>query len=153
MYGRSVILRSGAWLALLAMVMVFIAPAISKSLMQTRACEHHTSMPAMDMSHEHHKMADMTDMPEPATCHDGIMMHSLLMPDTGQSPMEQIACGYCQLLVHLPVILFIFAVLLRLLALLARWIPFTDYRCPRIFRAWTPQRARAPPLSSFHFSL
>lgn len=128
------------------MIMVFIAPTISKSLMQPRACEHHQPMTMMDMPHSEHEMA------EPAACANGMMAHMLLMPDTGQSPMEQIACGYCQLLVHLPVILFVFAMLLRLLAHLTRWVAYPDYCHPTLFRPWSPQCARAPPVTRIHFS-
>ncbi len=46
-------------------------------------------------------------------------MNHMLMTGMGQSPMEDIACGYCQLLVHFPfLILFIAAVIRQLATLL-----------------------------------
>jgi len=84
-------------LALLAMLMLFIAPVISKSLEQQRAVqggEHKM------MSHTAGMMMDMGAMKMPASSH--------LMPGAGASLMDDIACGYCQLLLHIPLIVWLF---------------------------------------------
>lgn len=61
------------------------------------------------------------------------------------SLMEEIACGYCQLLIHLPFILFTLTFLLwLLLSIVVR--PFvTPLFFSTLFHPWEPQRARAPP--------
>ncbi|OAT21831.1 hypothetical protein M979_0249 [Buttiauxella noackiae ATCC 51607] len=100
-------------LALLAMAMLFIAPVISKSLEQRRAAtngEHHV------MSHSGGMMMEMGNMEMPTAFH--------LMP--GASLMDDIACGYCQLLLHIPLIVWLF-------------IPF-------IWLAWRISRAPPPPI-------
>ncbi|MCT4716250.1 DUF2946 domain-containing protein [Enterobacteriaceae bacterium H18W14] len=98
-------------IALLAMLMLFIAPVISKSLEHRRAAEinHHA---------EHHMMMDMGSMEMPVASH--------LMPGPGASLMDDIACGYCQLLLHVPLIVWLF-------------IPF-------IWLAWRITRAPPPPV-------
>ncbi|MEL4016593.1 DUF2946 domain-containing protein [Dryocola clanedunensis] len=84
-------------LALLAMLMLFIAPVISKSLEHQRAGTKHQGM-------EHHMMMEMPLMEMPATSH--------LLPGVGASLMDDIACGYCQLLLHVPLIVWLFIPLL-----------------------------------------
>ena len=87
--------RLAAWLGLLAILLLFIAPVISKSLAQA-----HGSSSMMMM---HHGMAmDMSEMPD--------MHHDMAATPTGgakqahhpMSMMDDSACGYCVLLVHLP---------------------------------------------------
>jgi len=86
-----------------------------------------------------------------ALCQMSHKMSSIFMqPDHAMSPMEEIACGYCQLLVHLPFIQFALIFLLWLLLLFAfRPRPLPLF-CITLFRPWKPQRARAPP-SEFQF--
>lgn len=77
--------RLAAWLGLLAILLLFVAPAISKSLVNSRSGDSMMMHHAMGM-----EMADMPamdpTMPDP---------HPLLM-------MDDSACGYCVLLAHLP---------------------------------------------------
>jgi len=61
------------------------------------------------------------------------------------SPMEEIACGYCQLLIHLPFILFTLTFLLWLLWHFVIRPFITPLFFSTLFRPWEPQRARAPP--------
>ncbi|MBA0159454.1 DUF2946 domain-containing protein [Pectobacterium atrosepticum] len=130
--------RVAAWLAIFSMMMLFIAPVISKSLVQLAACQvstHH--MPAAS---QHHHGAH-----EHEACHHGSTPHNLMMSSVGLSPMEDIACGYCQLLVHLPFILSVILPLLWLLLSAHRPTYSPDFVCPTLFRPYCPQRARAPP--------
>ncbi len=96
------------------MLMLFIAPVISKSLEHRRVAmgeaggEH-------QMMHSGGMMMEMGSMKMPGASH--------LMPDPGASLMDDIACGYCQLLLHVPLIVWLF-------------IPF-------IWLAW--RITRAPP--------
>lgn len=96
-------------------------------------------MMAMEMPGMHHH-------PTPAaSCETPPAAHHFLADGAGQSLMEDIACGYCQLLVHLPFVAFILAVLLCLWRVQVKALRFSALRCPVIFRPWHPQSARAPP--------
>ncbi|QQA77505.1 DUF2946 domain-containing protein [Pectobacterium parmentieri] len=129
--------RVAAWLAIFSMMMLFIAPLISKSLVQLSACQ--VSAHAMPMSQQHHGAH------EHDACHHGGTPHNLMMSSVGLAPMEDIACGYCQLLVHLPLILSVVLPLLWLLLSAHRPTHFPDFVCPTLFRPYCSQRARAPP--------
>ncbi|MEB6377634.1 DUF2946 domain-containing protein [Leclercia adecarboxylata] len=128
--------------------MLFVAPVISKSLVHQPACppsvttitmsDHH----GMAMSDMHHNMA----MAEP--CEQNFTLVHRLMAGSAMSPMEEIACGYCQLLIHLPFVPLVLTGLLWLVILCAR-IPLSlPAILSPVFRAWAPQRARAPPAAS-----
>lgn len=87
--------RFAAWLGLLAILLLFIAPVISKSLAQARGINsmmmmHHGM--AMDMSEMPDMHHDMAATPDAATKQEHHPM----------SMMDDSACGYCVLLVHLP---------------------------------------------------
>ena len=97
--------------------------------------EHH----GMAMSGMHHDMA----MPE--HCEQNLTMVHPMMAGHAMSPMEEIACGYCQLLIHLPFVQLLLTVMLWLMLLCVRLSLPLQAICSPIFRAWTPQRARAPP--------
>ncbi|EAO6748136.1 TPA: DUF2946 domain-containing protein [Salmonella enterica subsp. enterica serovar Saintpaul] len=132
-------------MALLSVAMLFVAPVISKSLAHHSDCVNPaimTAMPdhhGMTMSGMHHDMA----MPE--HCEQNLPVVHRMMPGHAMSPMEEIACGYCQLLIHLPFVQFVLTVMLWLILLCVRLpLPLPAILSP-IFRAWTPQRARAPP--------
>lgn len=78
--------RLAAWLGLLAILLLFVAPVISKSLANSRGGD------SMMMMHHAMEM-EMAEMP--------VMDHS--MPDHHPlSMMDDSACGYCVLLAHLP---------------------------------------------------
>ncbi len=110
--------------------------------MTTAMPDHH----GMTMSEMHHDMA----MPE--HCDQHLMMVHPMMSGQAMSPMEEIACGYCQLLIHLPFVPFVLMVMIWLMLLCVRQsLPLPVILSP-IFRAWTPQRARAPP-AVFHSAI
>ncbi|WP_437890407.1 DUF2946 domain-containing protein [Phytobacter sp. V91] len=139
MYGRNFFNTLSAWLALLAVAMLFVAPVVSKSLQHHTPCQPATAMMNMDMHGMHH--AETTA----AACDSPPAPHHFLSAGAGQSLMEDIACGYCQLLIHLPFVLFVLAVLLWLWRICVPSSAFPALRCPLIFRPWDPKSARAPP--------
>lgn len=140
--------RFAAWLGLLAILLLFIAPAISKSLAHWRGDSammmHHAmgmEMPGMD-----HAMSDgdhvMSDMQEPASSDKHHPM----------SMMDDNACGYCVLLAHLQ--LFVISQPALWSALQAAGVPdvplfqpITARFIPRFFHP------RAPPLSIARLSI
>lgn len=87
--------RLAAWLGLLAILLLFIAPVISKSLAQARGSDsmmmmhHGMAMDMSEMPDMHHDMATTTDNAARQAHHP-------------MSMMDDSACGYCVLLVHLP---------------------------------------------------
>jgi hypothetical protein len=112
-------------LALLAMLMLFIAPVISKSLEHQPAGTKHQGM-------EHHMMV-MPPVEMPAT--------PPLLPGVGASLMDDIACGYCQLLLHVPVIIWLFIPLLWQASRVTRAPP------PPVIAPLLPQHDDAEALS------
>lgn len=122
-------------LALLAMVMLFIAPVISKSLEHQRAA---TGDEPYMMSHSAGMMMEMGTMEKPLSSH--------LLPSTGASLMEEIACGYCQLLLHIPLIIWLFIPFIWLMGRLYHAPP------PPVIAPFLPQHVdaealpRAPPV-------
>ena len=75
-------IRLAAWLGLLAIALLFIAPAISKSLAQTHGGSGMMMHHQMDEGH-------------------GAMMSEAAAVHSPLSMMDDSACGYCVLLVHL----------------------------------------------------
>ncbi|MGO2303386.1 MAG: DUF2946 domain-containing protein [Providencia sp.] len=139
MHLRRYIRELATYLGLLAVAMLFIAPLISKSMAQMNSCtDSHSQMVGHSM-HQHQ------GLPSPENCESTGMMNHMLMTGMGQSPMEDIACGYCQLLVHFPFLILFIAIAIRQLATLTRFIPFE--RCIQlwVFRPWSLRLARAPP--------
>jgi len=83
-----------------------------------------------------------------AHCDNPPLTAHRMMPGQAMSPMEEIACGYCQLLIHLPFVQFMLTALLWLMLMSVRSTPPQRFTPSPVFRAWTPQRARAPPAVS-----
>ena len=127
-----------AWLALISIAMLFVAPVISKSISHQTFCEHH-NVTVMNMSDMHHRAI----MSEP--CQTMPDMGHRMMSEQAMSPMEVIACGYCDLLIHLPFVLVILTTLLCLLLPLVKWPPVPNAVFLPVLRTWPPQQARAPP--------
>jgi len=103
-------LRFPAWLGIAAILMLFIAPVVSKSLVGEGA--HHKMMPGMVMSDMDMPNGDMAGME--MSDHDASMAHC--QQQTCKSTVHDIAnsiitggmidaaCDYCVLLVHLPML-------------------------------------------------
>lgn len=166
-----------AWLALLAMLLLFIAPVISKSLM----AQHGYAAPMM-MAH----MSAMNDQPLNTArtgCAAGVIrqhsppavnhtqharhhhaehaLHHTAVQDNAASScdaphprhyhmsmMDDSACGYCVLLIHLP----LDSVRLpQLWTLLQAAIPAIPLRLQPFVASWIPIwfRPRGPPVNGF----
>ncbi|ENC9770192.1 TPA: DUF2946 domain-containing protein [Citrobacter koseri] len=145
MHGRTRINRITAWLALFAVAMLFIAPVISKSIARQADCEHSSHSMVMMSSGSHH------DMAASVPCEPSLSVAHQMMSGKAMSPVEEIVCGYCQLLVHLPFVQFALVFLLWLLLLFVICCSVRPLHLSVIFRPWAPQRARAPP-AVFPFS-
>lgn len=148
-----------AWLGILAILMLFIAPVISKSLVA--AGMPHSMMPGMSMveipmSSMNMSSMDMSSMSESDMAMPDDEMtatvephHSMPTHDMVQGmmsgDMSDAACGYCVLLVHLP--------LLHMLALPMLWVSNTSSRAPPRLAAvrlvptafYSDSQPRAPP--------
>ncbi|WON76977.1 DUF2946 domain-containing protein [Serratia sp. UGAL515B_01] len=142
------------YLALLAILILFVAPVISKSLEHQRAgkpcsAEITTTPPdkvAMlntmpDMEHGSHSSGNTCSTPH------SLPHHLVVKP--GSSPMEDIACGYCQLLIHLPLIQTVFIPFIWLILLVSQ-APFLPVIVSPLLSACYPDsRPRAPPSLSY----
>lgn len=106
-YTRS---RQAAWLGLLAILLLFVAPVISKSLADRRGGDSMMMHHAMGMEMEM-EMAGMPAMDQRMPDH-----HPLSM-------MDDSACGYCVLLAHLP---------LDMLVLPLLWSAFQAAKPPQL---------------------
>ncbi|MGX8941057.1 DUF2946 family protein [Symbiopectobacterium sp. Eva_TO] len=114
--------KSAACLALLAVLLLFVAPVISKGRVERMPLPQ-----AHEMAMNHHSAT-------PAAHHHAAMMQE-----------EGFACGYCELLVHVPFIIGIFIPMVWLMVLLARAPPL-----PRVLPPYCPpldatNLPRAPP--------
>ncbi|WP_323864255.1 DUF2946 domain-containing protein [Xenorhabdus cabanillasii] len=131
--------RTPALIALLAIMMLFIAPVVSKTLEHSRgikseAC-HGISMPDMQNSN-HHKAFFLSD----SMNHHGVdHIHMGLMDD--------IACGYCQLLINLPLLSGTFVPFLLLTLTISRAPPVPCFSGPTIRLFYGESQPRAPPLN------
>jgi hypothetical protein len=148
------------YLSLLAILMLFLAPVISKSLEHQRASQPcsaaitstHNNMP--DMAAMHHAMPGMehdlhSSLGSACAIDQGMSHHLVSTP--GSSPMEDIACGYCQLLIHLPLIQTVFIPFIWLIRLVSQ-APFLPVIvAPLLSACYSEYQPRAPPsLFSLH---
>jgi hypothetical protein len=148
-----------AWLGILAILMLFIAPVVSKSLVT--AGMPHSMMPGVSMAEMPMASMDMSEMSESdmPMSHDDMTdtadmtthhQNAMPMHDMGQGmmmpgDMSGAACGYCVLLGHLP--------LLHMLALPMLWVSTTSSRAPPRLAAvrlvptafYPDSQPRAPP--------
>ncbi|CAI0814860.1 DUF2946 domain-containing protein [Serratia ficaria] len=82
-----------AWLGIFAILMLFIAPVVSRSLEHARVGSAETTVMAdcgMEMPMHH--------QPVPPQAHAGAGSHTMAMM------MDDSACGYCVLLIHAPLL-------------------------------------------------
>jgi len=129
-----------ACIAILAILLLFVAPVVSKSLMyqQMQAMDADASAHSAMMSHH-----DMTMMP-------GMKMHgssssAMLMGDHSMMDEGQFACGYCELLVHVPLVFWAFIPIIWLLLIITRAPPPRCIVARVIARRCRCQHPRAPP--------
>lgn len=163
--------RFPAWLALLAMLLLFIAPVISKSLMAQHGYASpmmaHMSAMAMDAEderHDHGCAAEVARQHSPPTAslahhsshpgaaQPGAAPHSASAASHSRhyhmSMMDDSACGYCVLLIHLP----LDSVRLpQLWTLLQAAVPVAPLQLQPFVASWIPIwfRPRGPPVNGF----
>lgn len=125
--------RLTACIAILAVLLLFVAPVVSKNLM-----ERQTVSPASHMMMSDKMMSD--DMSE-VQHHDSAMM----MPGHTMTADEGFACGYCALLVHVPLMIWSFVPVICLMMVISRAPPPPRILEPLCRRAIPVFRPRAPP--------
>lgn len=126
-FQRTNSLRRAAWLALVAVALILVAPLISVSLQQDPMA----AMPGM-----HH------DMPMMKASHHASQKPVLMPVDSAE------ACGYCVLLAHVPGVLLALVLLVRALLLPVRTTPARITVQHRFFFPWLYPETRAPPRRS-----
>ncbi|WP_072025402.1 DUF2946 domain-containing protein [Dickeya undicola] len=133
--------RTPAWLGILAIVMIFLAPIISQSLrashhVQISLRTHHHAPSASLSVQEHHSQHSLDRSATPKRNMDEMGM--------GMG-MDHAACGYCVLLSHLPLL----ALSSLLQPTVANWSPRGHARLPVFFLFQVPRflapLPRAPP--------
>ncbi|WP_339373573.1 DUF2946 domain-containing protein [Xenorhabdus szentirmaii] len=134
--------RISSILVLTAILMLFIAPVVSKTL------EHHRESVRSGTSH----CMPLTDMQE-----NGNNSHHQQLSDSSHSMnhhgvdhvhtglMDDIACGYCQLLINLPLLAGSFIPFILLTLVISRAPPTPRFSGPVIRRFYGESQPRAPP--------
>lgn len=143
-------------IAIIAMLLLFIAPEVSKTLAHHQRMENRNDHVAL------YSADPMEQMPAANGHHDPVIdgmvskMHPAVAGHT-QPPqavmagmpdgimMSDSACGYCVMIVHLPLMLLAFTLILwfRLRVLVARPPRFIPLRFPPVFPSLA--QPRAPP--------
>ncbi|WKX26737.1 DUF2946 domain-containing protein [Tatumella ptyseos] len=131
--------RLAAVLAVLSILLLFIAPLISQSLYLYHAS--HT------MHTEPRCSEDMTGMGDMSQMSDAMMSHNMSADKSDHTslPASGMVCGYCELLVHFPFFAWIAAAILWLLSALALTPPQLPYRTIVLTPCYPPQLSRGPP--------
>ncbi|MGK3142224.1 DUF2946 domain-containing protein [Pantoea sp. C2G6] len=121
--------RLTAGIAILAVLLLFVAPMVSKNL-----AEHHASM----------QRFSAMSMEMPMMAHHGEMMMAdhTMMADPG------LACGYCDLLIHVPLLLWVFVPFICWICRVRRAPPPPAISPPRRRQTLRLHRPRAPPHST-----
>jgi hypothetical protein len=158
--------RFPAWLALLAISLLFIAPVISKSLMARHGYSSAMMMPMSAAAHTagNHHLAAVPSAPAegdhqhlPAADADTTSAavwpppfpHSSHLKHHHMSLMDDSACGYCVLLIHLSLDS---VQLPRLWTLLQAATPAVPFALPTRIVCWIPIwfRPRGPPVNALY---
>ncbi|KGT90525.1 hypothetical protein NG99_17760 [Erwinia typographi] len=158
-----------ACIAIIAILLLFVAPEVSKTL-EHRRMENHNEQPATpdaDNMHSVHDADSSSNVDDMSGMMEGMAMSSAEMPlhhdmpPHAQQPspmpgmagmmsgsmMDDIACNYCVMLLHLPLMLWIFVAIIWLIIRVANAPP------PRLilptFTLFFPGTAqpRAPPVN------
>jgi len=136
-----------AVIAILAVLMLFLAPEVSKNLVQWQADTTETHLMQSTAPHEmaadHNHSSHTAPSPGYHAHHGENGGHHMM----GSSSMAgDFACGYCELLIHCPLIFWLFAPLIWLLLVSSRAPPLIIYCLfPLTYFAGCAQ-PRAPPV-------
>ncbi|WP_241607331.1 DUF2946 domain-containing protein [Rosenbergiella epipactidis] len=128
--------RLAAVLAVLSILLLFIAPLISQSLYLAHASR--STQTEQRCSDETMGSGEMSD---------AMMSHSMSAEksDHAALPASGMVCGYCELLVHFPFFAWIAAAILWLLSALSLTPPSLPYRTIILTPCYPPQLSRGPP--------
>jgi hypothetical protein len=135
--------RLTAGIAILAVLLLFVAPMVSKNLAEHHASQQRLSAISDEMPMMHHH-SDRTMM----TQHSDMSMpgHDMMME-------PGFACGYCDLLIHVPLMLWVFTPLIWWMCLICRTPPSPAINPPRRRRFLRTHRPRAPPLPTLNLTV
>ncbi|WP_049633238.1 DUF2946 domain-containing protein [Yersinia aldovae] len=124
-----------AWLGIAAILMLFIAPVVSSSLAlsydQNTAAMSEADC-ATEMAHHDNQTAQTTHTGQHEATHNDMMM-------------GHAACGYCVLLIHLPLLNTAFKADIRTVLLLAEVSPSSFIYSKIIDDTYSENQPRAPP--------
>lgn len=151
-------LRVPAWLGIFAILMLFVAPLVSKTLVaQGVPMPMMAGMDMRDMNRSTMPMDDMSDMPSMATMPDVSptvqKAHAIHVVQAANTPatmsasdMMDAACGYCVLLMHLPLLVMLALPLLWSLRIVVRPSPPRVIHSPISAPILEDSQPRAPPV-------
>ncbi|MDC9614832.1 DUF2946 domain-containing protein [Xenorhabdus khoisanae] len=132
--------RTPAFIALLAILMLFIAPVVSKTL------EHHRDDIKSEMNHSM-SMPDMQNSSYHQTAPSSHSMNHHGADHIHMGLMDDIACGYCQLLINLPLLAGGFIPFILMMLTVSRAPPAPRFTGPIIRLFYGESQPRAPPLN------
>jgi len=136
-----------AVIAILAILMLFLAPEVSKNLAQWQADVPETHLMHNTVAHEmatNHNHSSPTENPPGHHAHHGENGGHHLMGSTSMA--GDFACGYCELLIHCPLIFWLFTPLIWLLLVSSRAPPILHYCLSPIPYFAGCAQPRAPPV-------
>lgn len=154
-----------ALIAILAILLLFIAPDISQSLMHRQSPDGMTeamhdmsamhddmnmqSMTTDDISSNHSSVNDLNNATQHAM--NPLQSHAMSMNmgmgmGMGMGMMDEFACGYCQLLVHVPMLMWLFVPVLLLMLLVSQSPPIRPLPTYHLTVYPGPCQPRAPPV-------
>jgi len=141
--------RITACIAILAVLLLFVAPMVSKTL-QTQQSRTNAQSDSMTMSYvampQHAGMAHDAMAPMSESAHHAMMMDGM-MPDMAHNTRSDsvMACGYCDLLIHVPLMVWVFIPFIWLTLIIARAPPVPGITPPLVRHETYTHPPRAPP--------
>ncbi len=138
--------RIPAFIALMAILMLFIAPVISKALEHHRKNGMNHCIAMSDMQHNDNNGHQKIGHQQAVTLTHSMNHHGIDHIHMGF--MDDIACGYCQLLINLPLLAGGFVSFVLLTLMVSRTPPAPLFSGTTIWRFYGESQPRAPPLIS-----
>ncbi|MFH8136023.1 DUF2946 domain-containing protein [Pantoea osteomyelitidis] len=127
--------RLTACIAILAVLLLFVAPVVSKTLAERHQMRTLNMEAEAASSSSHHSAAVQMQSAET----------SMMTMDHSAMPDGEFACGYCDLLVHVPLMVWVFIPFIWLMMLISRAPPMATVSAPVIRQPWGFHHPRAPP--------
>lgn len=168
MFRKSIHSKFAVWLALFSLVILGVAPTISKMRLANHDHCLMSFISPQDKADivpapsDSTKKISVTTVDKTKTLTIATTIHLLKashfanhfhIHEKNTALDVDAACGYCQLLIHFPFITYCLLLLLlqlfRLVRQLIAYFIFNTY----LFRSWARPSARAPPQSNYRFSI